>query len=119
MLRVMALDPAELPDDIATLKVMLIAAEKRADVREQEIKNLKLDTSIYRRFRLDGWVMMTTAKSTTADSRSSGSPPELSCRKRSSRSKKPGCPAITTPSHASSAVNQIKGDSGRFLEVSS
>jgi transposase len=42
MLRAMALDPAELPDDIATLKVMLIAAEKRADIREQEIKNLKL-----------------------------------------------------------------------------
>jgi len=42
MLRVMALDPADLPDDIATLKVMLIAAETRADAREQEIKNLKL-----------------------------------------------------------------------------
>ena len=42
ILRAMAFDPAELPDDIATLKAMVIAAETRADAREQEIKNLKL-----------------------------------------------------------------------------
>jgi transposase len=38
----MALDPAELPDDIAMLKVMLIAADKRTRDRDAEIENLKL-----------------------------------------------------------------------------
>jgi transposase len=38
----MALDPAELPDNIAELKVMLIAESKRADDLDAEIENLKL-----------------------------------------------------------------------------
>jgi hypothetical protein len=38
----MDLDPASLPDDIATLKAMLIATTKRADTLDAEIANLKL-----------------------------------------------------------------------------
>jgi transposase len=41
MLR-MTLDPAQLPDDIATLKAMVIAAEKKANDRGLEIEALKL-----------------------------------------------------------------------------
>jgi transposase len=35
----MPLDPTALPDDVAALKAMLIAAEKRADVLEAEVRN--------------------------------------------------------------------------------
>lgn len=42
MLLRMTLDPAQLPDDIATLKAMLIAANKRAGEHDAEIENLKL-----------------------------------------------------------------------------
>ena len=38
----MTLDPAQLPDDIATLKAMVIAAEKKASDRGLEIEALKL-----------------------------------------------------------------------------
>ena len=38
----MALDPTQLPDDIATLKAMVIAAEKKASDRGVEIEALKL-----------------------------------------------------------------------------
>src|SRR5438270_604154 len=38
----MMLDPAQLPDDIATLKAMVIAAEKKASDRGLEIEALKL-----------------------------------------------------------------------------
>ena len=38
----MALDPAELPDDVASLKAMLIAASLRVDDLDAEIENLKL-----------------------------------------------------------------------------
>jgi transposase len=38
----MALDPTQLPDDIATLKAMVIAAEKKASDRGLEIEALKL-----------------------------------------------------------------------------
>ncbi|MGH6801953.1 MAG: IS66 family transposase, partial [Methyloceanibacter sp.] len=38
----MTLDPAQLPDDIATLKTMVIAAEKKASDRGLEIEALKL-----------------------------------------------------------------------------
>ena len=41
MLR-MALDPAELPDDIAALKALLIAANLRAKDLDAEIERLKL-----------------------------------------------------------------------------
>ena len=41
MLR-MALDPAQLPDDIAALKALLVAASVRADDLDAEIENLKL-----------------------------------------------------------------------------
>ena len=42
MLPRMALDPAHLPDDIAALKAMLVAASVRADDLDAEIENLKL-----------------------------------------------------------------------------
>jgi len=42
MIKLMALDPAHLPDDIATLKAMLIAADTRASDTDAEIQNLKL-----------------------------------------------------------------------------
>jgi transposase len=42
MIVAMALDPKQLPDDIATLKAMLIAAETRALDLDAEITNLKL-----------------------------------------------------------------------------
>ena len=45
----MALDPAQLPDEIATLKAMLIAADKRAGDRDAEIENLKLTIAKMRR----------------------------------------------------------------------
>ena len=45
----MTLDPSTLPNDVATLKAMVIAAETRADAREQEIKNLKLTIAKLRR----------------------------------------------------------------------
>src|SRR3990170_9046359 len=38
----MRLDPAQLPDDIATLKAMLIAANVRVSSLDAEIANLKL-----------------------------------------------------------------------------
>src|SRR5947207_12988229 len=38
----MTLDPAQLPDDIATLKAMVIAAERKASDRGLEIEALKL-----------------------------------------------------------------------------
>lgn len=38
----MALDPAELPDDVATLKAMLVAAAHKVDDLDAEIENLKL-----------------------------------------------------------------------------
>ena len=38
----MALDPAQLPDDIAALKALLVAASVRADDLDAEIENLKL-----------------------------------------------------------------------------
>lgn len=38
----MALDPAELPDDVASLKAMLIAASIKVDDLDAEIENLKL-----------------------------------------------------------------------------
>jgi transposase len=38
----MALDPAELPDDLASLKAMLIAADKHVRDLDAEIENLKL-----------------------------------------------------------------------------
>ena len=37
----MALDPAELPDDVASLKAMLVAASIKADDLDAEIENLK------------------------------------------------------------------------------
>lgn len=42
IIRPMTLDPAQLPDDIATLKRMLIAAASRASSLDAEIANLKL-----------------------------------------------------------------------------
>ena len=38
----MTLDPTQLPDDIATLKAMVIAAERKASYRGLEIEALKL-----------------------------------------------------------------------------
>jgi transposase len=38
----MVLDPAELPDDIAALKALLIAADKRTRDLDAEIETLKL-----------------------------------------------------------------------------
>src|SRR5437667_2064152 len=38
----MTLDPTQLPDDIATLKAMVIAAERKASDRGLEIEALKL-----------------------------------------------------------------------------
>ena len=38
----MTLDPAQLPDDIVSLKAMLIAAAHRANDLDAEIENLKL-----------------------------------------------------------------------------
>jgi transposase len=45
----MSLDPAHLPDDIATLKAMLIASVRRADSLDAEIENLKLTIAKLRR----------------------------------------------------------------------
>jgi len=45
----MTLDPAQLPDDIATLKTMLIAANKRASEHNAEVENLKLTIAKMRR----------------------------------------------------------------------
>ncbi len=45
----MALNPAQLPDDIATLKTMLIAADKRASEHNAEVENLKLTIAKMRR----------------------------------------------------------------------
>jgi transposase len=45
----MTLDPAQLPDDIATLKAMVIAAEKKASDRGLEIEALKLTIAKMRR----------------------------------------------------------------------
>ena len=42
MIKLMTLDPAQLPNDIATLKAMLIAADTRARDTDAEIQNLKL-----------------------------------------------------------------------------
>ena len=38
----MTLDPAQLPDDIVSLKAMLIAAAHRVNDLDAEIENLKL-----------------------------------------------------------------------------
>lgn len=45
----MDINPASLPDDVATLKTMLIAATKLADTRGQEIETLKLTIAKLRR----------------------------------------------------------------------
>jgi transposase len=45
----MDINPASLPDDVATLKAMLIAATKLADTRGQEIETLKLTIAKLRR----------------------------------------------------------------------
>ena len=50
MLR-MRLDPAQLPDDVATLKAMVIAAEKKASDRGLEIEALKLTIAKLQRNR--------------------------------------------------------------------
>lgn len=42
ILAIMTLDPAQLPDDIATLKAMLIAAAQRVSSLDAEIANLRL-----------------------------------------------------------------------------
>ncbi len=47
----MPLDPAQLPDDIALLKAMLMASERRADAQDAEIANLKLTIAKMRRDR--------------------------------------------------------------------
>jgi transposase len=47
----MPLDPAQLPDDIATLKAMLVAADTRAIDAQAEIENLKLTIAKMQRDR--------------------------------------------------------------------
>ena len=47
----LTLDPAQLPDDIATLKAMVIAAEKKASDRGLEIEALKLTIAKLQRSR--------------------------------------------------------------------
>lgn len=42
MLPLMPLDPSELPDDVATLKALLVAASLKVDDLDAEIENLKL-----------------------------------------------------------------------------
>jgi transposase len=49
MFAAMPLDPAQLPDDIATLKAMVIVAEKKAHDRGLEIEALKLTLAKLRR----------------------------------------------------------------------
>ena len=49
MFAAMPLDPAQLPDDVATLKAMVIVAEKKAHDRGLEIKALKLTLAKLRR----------------------------------------------------------------------
>ncbi len=48
-LKLMALDPAQLPDDVATLKAMLVAANVRALDLDAQIANLKLTIAKMRR----------------------------------------------------------------------
>ena len=47
----MALDPANLPDDVATLKAMLVAATATVADRDAEIANLKLTIAKMQRDR--------------------------------------------------------------------
>ena len=45
----MALDQAQLPNDVATLKALLIAADGRVSALDAEISNLKLTIAKLRR----------------------------------------------------------------------
>ena len=45
----MTLDPATLPDDVATLKAMLVSSAARVDDAQAEIENLKLTIAKMRR----------------------------------------------------------------------
>ena len=49
MIAGMPLDPAQLPDDVATLKAMLIASALRVGNLDAEIANLKLTIAKMRR----------------------------------------------------------------------
>ena len=81
----MALDPAHLPDDIAALKAMLVAASVRADDLDAEIENLKLLLAKMRHDKFGASSERTSVLTTTP---------------RRARANMPGASSLITPASA-------------------